>query len=432
MVKMKAKIEEKLDVVFYTLEIVIGIILIAFWERSVLLVRDALLLSVGAIIVGHIISRFIINRQFRMVTFLQLFSYIFLFIIISFFLTTHTATIILITLGGLWLVVDGLIKCFYGIQHFRYRRLLSIGYIGYGIGSFFIASILFQLDAQIFFFFRVFIGFYLSVFGLFHLLDEILKQHWLSERLSRFRLFELKPQTLFRLYSPRSFRQHYDQATKFERIDIKENFAVNKDITAESTMDVYIHMRFPVMDMLGHIDFSIDGKNYTYGNYDESTLRWGNNKSDGVFIIVPDETYIKYNVMHFRKIIAKYTLNISNAQKDQLHHAIEALIQHDCIQWDPTTIAKKTSFSKSINNNMRAQFFKFKRESKFFHYITATSNCVNFFQDMTDEADVKMFPNQMLLAPGDIFNILNHYAEDKNDKNVIARQLITKEDYETK
>lgn len=430
---MKGRLKENIEIIIYSLIIMTGILLIVIWERSIMIIRDVLLVSVAGIIIGHIVSRMVIKKQFKVQPFLQLFSYIALFLIIAFYLNPYTATILISATGGIWLVIDGLIKIFYGVEHFRNRRLLSTGYIIFGLLTFFLATILLQFKEDAVFLFRLFLGGYLIIFGMFHCVDEILKRPTLTQRLNRMRLFEITPRTIFSLYSPRSFRLHYDECSVIEKKQFKEQYALQKDVQKQECIYIYVHMKMPVADMFGHVDFSIDGKNYTYGNYDESTLKWRNNKSEGVFIISPNDAYLKHNIKRYRKIIAQFTLNVTKEQKEQLLKAIDSLMMKNTYEWDPSTVTtKKTSYSKSIQKHMDAKFYKFSQRSKFYSYITATNNCVNFFEDLIDDAGIKMFPNQMLSVPGDIFNILNMYAEDEKDTMIIERKLLTKEDYEIK
>lgn len=428
---MRERFRENIEIIIYSLVIIIGILLVMIWEQGVMLIRDILLLSVVGIVTGHVVSRMVIKKQFTIQTFLQLLSYIALFFIIAFYLNPHTATLIISIAGGFWLVIDGLIKIFYGVEHFRNRRLLSMGYISFGLLTFFLATILLQFREDAVILFRLFLGGYLIVFASFHLIDEILKKPALTQRLNRMRVFEITPRTIFSLYSPRTFRLHYDECSVVEKKQFKEQYALKKDVEKMECIHIYVHMKMPVADMFGHVDFSIDGKNYTYGNYDESTLKWRNNKSEGVFIISPNDKYLQHNIKRYRKIIAEFTLNITKEQKELLLEAIESLLmKNNTYEWNPSTMTtKKTSYSKSIQEHMDADFYKFSPKSKFYSYITATNNCVNFFEDLIDDAGIKMFPNQMLSVPGDIFNILNAYAEDVNDTMVIERKLLTKEDY---
>lgn len=427
---MKERFKENLEIIIYSLVIIVGILLIVIWERSVMIIRDVLLVSVAGIVVGHIVSRMVIKKQFTVQPFLQLMSYIALFLIIALYLNPYTATVLISVIGGLWLVIDGLIKIFYGVEHFRNRRLLSMGYIAFGLFTFFLATILLQFKENAVYLFRLFLGSYLIIFGIFHCVDEILKRPALTHRLNRMRLFEITPRTIFSLYSPRTFRLHYDECSIIEKKQFKEQYAIQKNTERQETIHIYVHMKMPVADMFGHVDFSIDGKNYTYGNYDESTFKWRNNKSEGVFIVSPNDEYIQHNIKRYRKIIADFTLNITQEQKEQLLKAIDSLMMKNTYEWNPSTITtKKISYSKNIQKHMDAKFYKFSPRSKFYSYITATNNCVNFFEDLIDDAGVKIFPNQMVSVPGDIFNILNMCAEDEKDTMVIGRKLLTKDDY---
>lgn len=428
---MKERIKNTLIIFLYSLTTFVGLFLMITWDRSLVIIRYGTLITIAAIIIVQIILRLIIQRQWTLQALLQLLSYFVLLVIVYFYFNPITAAVLVSIVGGIWLIIDGMIKCFYGIQRFWQHRILSLLYIIFGIITFLFAIVLIQLDEQAFYFVRLFLGSYFIVFGLFHLLDMIIRRPYFTRLFSRLKLFEIAPRTLFTIYSPRTFRLHYDELSKSEKLQFKKSYKIDKQIECDVQLHVYVHMKYPVADMFGHIDFAIDGTNYTYGNYDDSTLRWKNNKSEGVLILSPNHKYLKLSVLHYRKIIASFTLNITQEQKHRLIQTIDELITTEGYSWDPDVITKKSSYSKNIKKHIASLFYKFKQGTPHHTYITATSNCVNFFDTVISDAGIKIFPNQNVTTPGDVFNVLNTYAEDENDKLVVKRRLITREDFET-
>lgn len=427
---MKEKFKTLLIILLYIVTVVFGIFSLVTWDKSLYLVRIGSLITIAVIIGVQIILRIIIQRQWTLYSLFQLLSYIVLFIMIDFYFTPFTAMFLITIGGGLWLIIDGVIKCFYGYQRIGHHRLLGFGYILFGLFNFLFANVLLHFDNQAFNLLRIFLGVYFIVFGSFHLLDMIFRRPYFIRFLIRIKILEFTPRTLFSIYSPRTFRLHFDELAESEKANFKEAYKIVKDnVEKKVEIHVYVHMKYPVADMFGHVDFAIDGINYTYGNYDESTLKWMNNRSEGVLIVAPNEKYLEVSVQKFRKIIADFTLNITETQKQALLTTIRRVVEQEAHAWDPDTIAKKVSYSKIIKAATVAKFYKFNRESEHVNYITATSNCVNFFDDIISEAGIKIFPNQTISTPGDIFNILNTYAEDENDTLVVRRKLLTRADF---
>lgn len=426
---MKEYIKIIVTIFLYTVTTIFGLFLIITWDRSLEIVRYGAIFTVGLIIVAHVIQRLIIQRQWTIQAFLQLLSYGVLFVITYWYFNAMIATLLISIGGGIWLFIDGLIKCFYGIQRFWQQRLLALLYLLFGFVTLVFAIILIQLDEQAFYFVRLFLGSYFIVFGLFHLLDLIFRRSYFIQRLKRVKLFEMKPRTLFSIYSPRTFRLHYDELSSNEKSEFKKAYHIDKKIKPEVQLHVYVHMKYPVADMFGHVDFAFDGTNYTYGNYDESTLKWHANKSEGVLIISPNHKYLALNVKQYRKIIASFTLNITEAQRNQLIKTLDTIIVQEAYDWNPDMMTRKTSYSKTIKRHLQSLFYKFKPTSTHHSYITATNNCVNFFDTVISDAGIKIFPNQNITAPGDIFNILNMCAEDETDHLVVKRRLLTREDF---
>lgn len=427
---MKEYIKNLLIVLLYIITTFFGFFLIVTWDKSLEVVRYGTLFTIVFIIIAHIVLRIIIQRQWTLDSLLQLVSYLVLFVIIYMYFNPITAAILISVCGGIWLIIDGMIKCFYGIQRFWQHRVLSILYIIFGIVTFLFALILIQLDEQAFYFVRLFLGVYFIVFGLFHILDAILRRPYFMRFFHRLKLFEVNPRTFFSIYSPKTFRLHYDELSPSEKRQFKRSYKINKDIKPVEQLHLYVHMKYPLADMLGHVDFAVDGINYAYGNYDESTLQWRNNRSDGVLMVTPNHKYLQLSVRNYRKIIASFTLNITKEQKQKLLEAINNRLATETYTWDPDTMVKKTSYSKQIKKRLQATFYKFTSESVYHTYITATTNCVHFFDTILSEAGIKVFPNQTVTTPGDIFQILNKCAEDPKDQLVIKRKLLTRDDFE--
>lgn len=429
---MREQIKNRLLLFLYIVTTLFGLFLILKWDRSLVFVRYGLLLIITIISLIHIILRLIIQRQWTIQACLQLLSYLLLLYIVQLYFTPQTATLLISIGGGLWLVLDGVIKCFYAIQQFQKQRRQSILSMLFGISTLCFALVLFQHEVYAVHFMQFFLGSYFIIFGLFHFLDMIIHKPYFIRYLNRIKLFEMTPRTIFSIYSPRTFRLYYDELSQSEKKQFKKSYSINKDVKEEVQLHVYVHMKYPLAHMFGHVDFALEGTNYTYGNYDDATLKWKNNKSDGVLIVSPNHKYLSLNVRHYRKIIAAFTLNITVEQKDRLLQAIDKLIIEEAYPWNPETLTKKLSYSKTINKQLNALFYKFEKKSINHTYITATSNCVHFFDTIAQSGGVKIFPNQTITTPGDIFNILNTYAEDQNDTLVTRRKLLTKEDFEIK
>lgn len=424
---MKERIRQVIFMCVYLMTILLGVLFIILWDQSLILLQEAFLIAIGAIIIMHIVFRLMIQQKTNLVSFLQLLSYILLFFFGILYLNPQTTTIMFSIFGGLWLFLDGVVKLIYSVQQFRHNRVQSILYTFFSVVTFLFAYVLLRLNIQAIYFGRLFLGTYLIVFGLFHLLDSIVGTFYFTRFLSRIKLFEMIPRTLFSIQTPRMFRLQYDRLKKEEKAKFTHTYTIDKDVDIVTPMFIYVHMKYPTRDMLGHIDFAIDGVNYAFGNYDETTYTLGNNKSDGVLIVSDDAPYLRLSVYGFRKIIAAFTLNITIEQKKLLQDAIESIIADEGVLWDPKTLARKTSYSKSLKEHIGSHFYKFKSTSEHATYITATNNCVHFFDRILSEAQIKIFPNQTISTPGDVFHVLNTYAEDPNDTLVVKRTLLTKE-----
>ncbi|MGL4663159.1 MAG: hypothetical protein ACRCV7_05720, partial [Culicoidibacterales bacterium] len=126
---MKERIKNALIIFLYILTTFVGLFLMITWDRSLEIIRYGTLITIAVIIIVQIVLRLIIQRQWTLHALLQLMSYFVLLVIVYFYFNPITAAVLVSIIGGIWLIIDGMIKCFYGIQRFWHHRILSLLYI---------------------------------------------------------------------------------------------------------------------------------------------------------------------------------------------------------------------------------------------------------------------------------------------------------------
>ena len=73
-------------------------------------------------------------------------------------------------------------------------------------------------------------------------------------------------------------------------------------------MMVYIHATKKGFGMIGHIDFSIDHKVYSYGNYDYRSFQMMEAIGDGVMFIFDEAFYLPFCIEHEKNTIFAFGL----------------------------------------------------------------------------------------------------------------------------
>lgn len=206
----------------------------------------------------------------------------------------------------------------------------------------------------------------------------------------------------------------------------------NKTKKQTEDLIIFIHTREGLITGMGHVDISIDNVVYSYGNYDDSTWKFGGFFADGVLVEMNNKSHIKQALGVEKKILMAYGLSLTPDHKNAVKNKLKEL-QSDMIPWgslaqrcEKGEIKGKPSdyndTSSQLYNNSKARFFKFKHGNPFKTYYAMGTNCVKLADTLVGKSGIDLLKVNGIITPGTYLDYLDRLYE-RNDSIVISRTL---------
>lgn len=193
---------------------------------------------------------------------------------------------------------------------------------------------------------------------------------------------------------------------------------------AEADMMVYIHATEKGFGMIGHIDFSIDHKVYSYGNYDHESVKMMEAFGDGVMFIAQEEPYLPFCILHEENTIFAFGLKLNKLQKQRVYDAIQETMQ-DAVSWKPNIVmnpqGKHPQFANQLYLSTKAEFYKFSK-GVYQTYFVFGSNCVKFADHILGSFGSDILSIRGFLSPGTYLDYLQR--EYKKQTGFVISQSI--------
>lgn len=195
---------------------------------------------------------------------------------------------------------------------------------------------------------------------------------------------------------------------------------------------IFIHTREGLVTGMGHVDISIDGTVYSYGNYDDSTWKFGGFFADGVLVEMDNKSHIKQALKIEKKILMAYGLSLTPEHKIAVKNKLNELLK-DTIPWESSAeqcekglIKGKPSdykdTSSQLYNDYKAHFLKFKHGNPFKTYYAMGTNCVKLADSIVGKSGVDVLKVNGIITPGTYLDYLDRLYE-RGDSIVISRTL---------
>lgn len=195
---------------------------------------------------------------------------------------------------------------------------------------------------------------------------------------------------------------------------------------------IFIHTREGLVTGMGHVDISLDGTVYSYGNYDDSTWKFGGFFADGVLVEMDNNSHIKQALNVEKKILMAYGLSLTLEHKKAVKSKLMEL-QKDMIKWqslaeksekgvikgDPTDYS---DVSSQLYNDTKARFFKFKHGNPFKTYYAMGTNCVKLADTLVGKSGIDLLKVNGIITPGTYLDYLDRLYE-RGDSIVVSRTL---------
>ncbi|MGL4952310.1 MAG: hypothetical protein ACRC5Q_00720, partial [Culicoidibacterales bacterium] len=293
------------------------------------------------------------------------------------------------------------------------------------VGLFIFSS---QMSTQLFLFL---VGAGLIFQGFSNLLDTLFKGQTVSQTKHRVKggYFFVRAETLKAALFPRQVMNRYRSAEK-EGVNFQKYLEKQKDskVIEKSTVqiEVFIHSWENDPFMMGHTDFAIGDMVLSYGTYDGSSHKFGGLICEGVLAVTTKAKYIKYAIEQENKVLIGYTINLTQAQMNQIQPALIELFANTTDWFPPAkTDLEATDAASLLYKLTGATFYKFKN-FRYKYYFALNSNCVRMTEQFLKRLGIKDPHIGGVLSPGDYLEFLDQELNSSEDTEIIARQIYTK------
>lgn len=187
---------------------------------------------------------------------------------------------------------------------------------------------------------------------------------------------------------------------------------------AQPNLEIFLHLGKNVAFGMGHVDIALDGKTYSFGNYDSSSNRLFGAFSDGVFFRAERDPYLNYVLTHQKRRLIGYGVVLSDVQKAAVLDAINEFL-YQSKQWYPS--AEKTPVPKIMEQEAHAEFFKI-GYGPFKTYNVLTTNCVAVANILSGSGGVDLMNPQGIITPGTYSEFLDRQFLRK--KSIVVSRTV--------
>lgn len=205
-----------------------------------------------------------------------------------------------------------------------------------------------------------------------------------------------------------------------EGIKVKDLNEYHSDEKAD--IEVYIHVTKEGFGQVGHVDICIGDEFYSYGNYDNNSVRLNETIGDGVLIKSYKKEYIPFVIKDSNKTLFCFGIKLNDEQKKRVLKRLEYLWK-DLVVWQPPAYTGKDDMyaSRLANAVVDTTFYKFNR-GKFKTYFVVTTNCVQLADYVLGSVGMDVLNMNGIITPGAYYDYLNHQFS-LNSKVVIYRKI---------
>ena len=377
--------------------------------------------------IKQFVNYFLGKKKDKKMNFTKCFLNLLFCLILSFFQNIPLSIIPLI-FGG-YLLVNGLVKLINYIILLKnktngrlFELFSSIFYLGISLPM--VLSPIKNIDIIIFL-----LGCYFLLLGLNYLGDFItflIPKKWKNKIKRRFRVSlpafieAIIPFTVLSEINYLIDKESYENPFVFT----KEKESDKPD------MEVFVHTSNRGFNRMGHVDLYYQGKVISYGNYDDSSIRFFDMIGDGVVFTTNRDKYIPFCIEHSAKTLFVFGLKLTDEQKRNIDKELDKLFSQ-LQEWKPPYV-EALSKSKKLNKeydddasvlyqNTGAKFYKF-NSGRFQKYFVLGANCCRLADLIIGKSGIDLLKMNGIITPGTYYEYLNREYQKKNSI-VVSRNI---------
>lgn len=213
-----------------------------------------------------------------------------------------------------------------------------------------------------------------------------------------------------------------------------------KSIDVEPDMEIFVHTSNRGFNRMGHVDLYYNNKVISYGNYDDSSVRFFTMIGDGVLFTTERDKYIPFCIEHSKKTIFAFGLKLTDMQKKNINKTIEKIFEN-VYEWNPPYV-NALAKGKKVNQNRykdyasrlyqatKANFYKF-NTGRFKNYFTLGNNCCKLADHIIGKSGIDLLKMNGIITPGTYYEYLNREFQKKNSM-VISRKIYNSKNVDKK
>lgn len=187
---------------------------------------------------------------------------------------------------------------------------------------------------------------------------------------------------------------------------------------AQPNLEIFLHLGKNAAFGLGHMDIALDGKAYSFGNYDSTSNRLFGAFSDGVFFKANRDQYLQYVLTHEKQRMIGYGVVLSELQKAAVLDKINEFL-YQSKRWYPSV--EKTPGPKMMEKETQAEFYKI-GYGPFKTYNVLTTNCVAVANMLSGSGGVDLMNPQGIITPGTYSEFLDRQFLRK--KSIVVSRTV--------
>lgn len=205
-----------------------------------------------------------------------------------------------------------------------------------------------------------------------------------------------------------------------------------KNIDEEPDFEIFIHVTEKGFGTIGHMDIIFDGKFISYGNYDDSSLKFFESIGDGVLFIADKASYIPFCIKTSQKTLFSFGIKLNKKEKEVIKKRLDNILKNTYV-WSPPVIEdinklgkenidinNYTDYASQLSITTNAKIFKFK-SSKFKTYFVLGTNCGFLVDTLLRGHDTNIVNFTGIISPGAYLDFLNKEFYRKNSKVITKR-----------
>ena len=187
---------------------------------------------------------------------------------------------------------------------------------------------------------------------------------------------------------------------------------------AQPNLEIFLHLGKNVAFGMGHVDIALEGKTYSFGNYDSTSNRLFGAFSDGVFFKANRDQYLQYILNNEKRRLIGYGVVLSDTQKEAVMEKITEFL-YQSKRWYPPE--EKTPFAKLMEQTAHAEFYKI-GQGPFRTYNVLTTNCVAVANMLSGSGGVDLMSPQGIITPGTYSEFLDRQFLRK--KSIVVSRTV--------